>query len=73
VPAYTYVGDPDRYYPDLRLTANPGDTAEFDHAPDGRWLTRDVPAEQPLTRPAESPEQAAHEAEAELDALKETA
>lgn len=56
---FQYNGDPGRYYPDLRVTVNPGDEVELNQAPnDGRWapapstIKRDVPAEQAVTRPA---------------------
>jgi hypothetical protein len=35
---FRYVGDPDRYYPDSVLTANPGDVVEVAPAEDGRWV-----------------------------------
>lgn len=38
MPAFTYTGDPDRYYPRLGLTPEPGKSYDLDADPaDGRW------------------------------------
>lgn len=39
MPSYTYIGDDERYYPDLGVAASPGDTATFDAKPDDMWAT----------------------------------
>ena len=36
--SYTYVGDDERYYPEVGLTAVPGATATFDSKPDDLWV-----------------------------------
>lgn len=33
----TYNGDEPRYYADLGVFVNPGDTVDLESAPDGRW------------------------------------
>jgi hypothetical protein len=51
--AYTYTGDPGRYYPALALTANPGDTAELPADPDdGRWTPTGPAPTPPAADPA---------------------
>ena len=35
--SYTYLGDEERYYPDLGVLATPGATATFDAKPDDNW------------------------------------
>lgn len=38
---FVYAGDPDRFYPDLRLSPKPGACYELDFCPsDGRWLRK---------------------------------
>ncbi|MDH6123862.1 MULTISPECIES: hypothetical protein [unclassified Kitasatospora] len=37
MPAFTYTGETDLYYPSLGVHATPGLVAELDAAPDARW------------------------------------
>lgn len=37
--SYTYLGEEERYYPELGLLATPGVTATFDEKPDENWAT----------------------------------
>jgi hypothetical protein len=56
VPAYTYTGDPGRYYPRLGLSPEPGGSYELDANPgDGRF---EPPDPKPEAAPATAPEQA---------------
>lgn len=62
MPEYQYIGDPGRYYPDLRITVNPGDTADLaGDPPDGLWVP--VSAVPTATAPpAPAPAVPAHDA-----------
>lgn len=54
MPAYTYTGDEDRYYPTLGLTPVPGESYDLDRNPgDGRF---DPPDPEPVK--ATEPEEA---------------
>ncbi|MFJ8437673.1 hypothetical protein [Kitasatospora griseola] len=51
MPTYTYEGEPDRYYPTLALTPDPGAQHELAANPgDGRWTPPD-PAPEPAAPP----------------------
>ncbi|PJN22420.1 hypothetical protein [Kitasatospora sp. CB02891] len=53
MPTYTYEGEPDRYYPTLALTPDPGAQYELAANPgDGRWTPPDpAPAPEPTAPP----------------------
>lgn len=52
MPAYTYGGDPERYYPALGLTPEPGESYELDRNPgDGRWTPPDPDPAPPEPEP----------------------
>lgn len=38
MPAFTYTGPDERYYPDLGVHAVPGETQTFDKRPDELWV-----------------------------------
>jgi hypothetical protein len=35
--SYTYLGDEERYYPELGVLATPGMSTTLDHKPDDNW------------------------------------
>lgn len=58
MPAFTYTGDPGRYYPELDggVLLNPDDVVELDEMPtDGRF----IPAPTKPTKPTNTPAPAA--------------
>jgi hypothetical protein len=58
VPAFTYTGSDDRYYPGIGREVRPGDSVNWDADPeDGRWSALGdsapvAPAPAPVTAPA---------------------
>lgn len=56
--SYTYVGDDERYYPDLGVMASPGSTATFDAKPDDLWVTSASKKAAAVVKPA-APDDAA--------------
>lgn len=45
LPAFTYTGGDERYYPSLSVTVTPGLTVELDEMPnDGRWRPVEIQA-----------------------------